>query len=157
MARRRIEVNVAAAEELARAGLSNEQIRHALGISSSTFYARQRENAEIAEALTRARARTEADVADKLMAMMDDPDTPPKVRFLAMTWWLERRGQGWTAAAVERAALEKDREQNLPPVIDVRVRPFNRDSPEMKEIRAELRAEWEQELREKQEAKSNEQ
>lgn len=157
MGRKRREIDVARAEELARAGLSNEQIRHALGLSSGTFYARKRENEEVEEALTRARARTEADVADKLMAMMDDPEVPPKVRYLAATWWLERRGQGWTMAAVERAERAEDDVQAVPCRIDVQISPPNPHSPELVELREQWRREWEQELAERKEAKSNEQ
>lgn len=122
MGRRRREIDVARAEELARKGLSNERIRHALGLSSATFYKRVRESKEVEEALTRARARTEADVADKLMAMMDDPNIPPKVRLTAVCWYLERRC-GWTLNQIERR-LEAENTTSTVPSITVQVQDF---------------------------------
>jgi len=154
MARRRIEVDVARAEELARAGLTDEAIASAMGLSSKTLQRRKKEVSELSAALTRARARAEGDVADKLMALMDDDGTPPKVRFLAMTWWLERRA-GWTLAAMDKK-LMGDALTHEVPTISVQIDTPNEHTPAWAELREKWRREWERELAEKQDAEKQE-
>ena len=107
-------VDVRQVENLAARGLDNEKIRLALGLSSSTFYKRKRECAEIAEALARGRAKGEVVMTDKLWEFateqkevdVRDEATGEKrkvkvyvheerTRLDAVKFWLERRA-GWT-------------------------------------------------------------
>jgi hypothetical protein len=106
-------VDIRQVENLAARGLDNEKIRLALGLSSSTFYKRKRESAEIAEALMRGRAKGEMVMSDKLWEFateqkeifVDDEETGGKKkvtvyahddrsRLEAVKFWLERRA-GW--------------------------------------------------------------
>ena len=54
------------AEELASRGLTVNQIAHCLGISPRTFYERQKDTPEVAEAIERGRARGIQQVANAL-------------------------------------------------------------------------------------------
>jgi len=77
------------AEDYAAKGLTAEQIAMVLGISETTFYERQAENAEFAEALKRGRGTGIANVTNALYekATVDKDNT-------AMIFYLKNRA-GW--------------------------------------------------------------
>ena len=77
------------AEDYAAKGLTAEQIAMVLGISETTFYERQAENAEFAEALKRGRGTGIANVTNALyeIATVDKDNT-------AMIFYLKNRA-GW--------------------------------------------------------------
>lgn len=146
MARRRIEVDIARAEELARAGLTDEAIASAMGLSSKTLQRRKKEVSELSAALSRARARAEGSVADRLVSLMNDPDIPARVQLDAVKFWLERRA-GWTLAAMDKK-LMGDALTHEVPVINVQIDTPNEHTPAWAELREQWRREWEQERQE---------
>lgn len=146
------------AEALAQRGLTDAEVALSLGLSERTFQRRKRDMAVLAESLSRARAKAEGILANRIweLALNGTGDVPAKVSLNAATWLLARR-HGWTEeAAMARAASEEDA-QAIPVKIDVKISQPNPHSPEMEELREQWRREWEQELAERQEAKSNEQ
>lgn len=62
----RIEIDLAKVEALASRGLTKQQIADALGVSQTTFYARQKESEEFEEAIKRGQAKGVASVSNKL-------------------------------------------------------------------------------------------
>ena len=119
MGRRKADIDIAQAEEMASKGLTDKAIARALGVSAKTIQRRKADSSALSASLARARAKMEAWAADKLVQMMDDPNIPPKVRLTAICWYLERRC-GWTLNHMERA-LEAENANLEIPKINVKI------------------------------------
>jgi len=122
MGRRKADIDIEKAEELASHGLTDKAIARALGVSAKTIQRRKGDMSALSASLARARAKMEAWAADKLVQMMDDPNIPPKVRLTAICWYLERRC-GWTLNQIERR-LEAENTTSTVPSITVQVQDF---------------------------------
>lgn len=82
------DIDLAEVERLASLGLNRAQISSALGISESTFYQRQRENEDFAEAIKRGESQGIALVSSKLMEQVNSGNVT------AMIFYLKSRA-GW--------------------------------------------------------------
>lgn len=113
MPRQKIEIDLHQVENLAARGLTNDKIAYAMGFSPRTFYNNKKDNAELAEAIARGRAKGEMVVSDVLFDMATNKEKvevevatkqgvvtikqdkyDEKTRLDAAKFWLERRG-GW--------------------------------------------------------------
>jgi len=146
MPKPKIEIDVKKCEALAQRGLTDEAIASAMGFSSKTLQRRKKEMSELSAALSRARARAEGSVADRLVSLMNDPDIPARVQLDAVKFWLERRA-GWTLAAMDKK-LMGDALTHEVPVINVQIDAPNEHTPAWAELREQWRREWEQERQE---------
>ena len=75
----KIEIDLTKVEELASKLLTKEQIAISLGISQTTLYVNQRENADFVEAYKRGREKGVASVAEKLVNSAIDGNTTAQI------------------------------------------------------------------------------
>lgn len=113
MAQPKIQIDLHQVENLAARGLTNDKIAYAMGFSPRTLYNNKKENAELAEAIARGRAKGEMVVSDVLFDMATSKEKvevevatkqgievikqdkyDERTRLEAAKFWLERRG-GW--------------------------------------------------------------
>ena len=78
----KIQIDLEEVEKLAALGLSREQIADGLGISASTFYARQRESKDFAEAVKRGEAKGVGVVASALMKQIKEGNVTAMIFYL---------------------------------------------------------------------------
>lgn len=147
MGRRKIGIDEATlkkAEALAQRGLTDAEVALSLGLSERTFQRRKRDMAELAETLSRARARAEGILANRVweLALNGTGDVPAKVSLNAATWLLARR-HGWTEEAAMAKAASEEAARAIPVSIDVKVDMPRADSPEMEEMRLEWQRQYE--------------
>lgn len=112
MPRVRIELDPARVEELAATGASLESIAAVLGCSETTLRTRRNEDAEIAAAVKKGRARAETEYATALKEIAIQKDESgryvyeTKYRLKALTFFLERRA-GWKGEGIHLEGGDK--------------------------------------------------
>ena len=103
----RIEIDFAKVEALASRGLTKQQIADALGVSQTTFYARQKESEEFEEAIKRGQAKGVASVSNKLY------ESAMRGEAWAVCFFLKTKGGYKETQKVEMTADVKTQEVEL--------------------------------------------
>lgn len=89
MGRKKIEIDIAEVELLAGLGFSEEEIAISLVISQDTLDRRKKENADIADAIKRGKAKAKRKVTSKLMEKIEAGD-------LGAIIWYEKTRLGFS-------------------------------------------------------------
>ena len=103
----RIEIDLTKVEALASRGLTKQQIADALGVSQTTFYARQKESEEFEEAIKRGQAKGVASVSNKLY------ESAMRGEAWAVCFFLKTKGGYKETQKVEMTADVKTQEVEL--------------------------------------------
>ena len=93
MGRKKIEIDIQEVEALAGLGFSEEEIAISLGISQDTIDRRKKENADIADAIKRGKAKAKKKVTGKLMEKIEAGD-------LGAIIWYEKTRLGFSDKVV---------------------------------------------------------
>ena len=103
----KIEIDLNEVEDLASRGLTKQQIADALGISQTTFYARQKECGDFEEAIKRGQAKGVASISNKLF------ESAMRGEAWAVCFFLKTKGGFKETQKVEMTADVKTTEVEL--------------------------------------------
>lgn len=119
----KIQIDLTKVTELAKRGLTQEQIATALGISPTTLYARKKESKEFEEAIKRGQAQGIAVVTNKLMEQILDGNITAMIFYLkAKAGWKEVYKNEVTGAdgkPIELTAVKPIRELSTEELLEI--------------------------------------